>query len=128
VAGGSPVHVASELAGRPLAGIGLAGPPAVRGRELDLVARLLAAELDVRECGSASLGPSRVSDGHWDAYLEFGIGLWDVWPGAVLVTEGGSRATGWDGNPLAALPDAVIATSPAAAGHVIRALAGMAGT
>ena len=64
---------------------------------LALQSRLTAAEIEVRQQGSAALGLASVACGRLDAYIEAHINSWDVLAGLVLVGEAG----GWSNDFLA---------------------------
>lgn len=109
---GIRLRIAPDPTGRPLVGTGFGTSGVVREHQVSIADRLLRAGFEIREPGSASTGLCRVAAGQYDGYLEFGIGTWDVVPGALLVREAGGVVTGWAGQELE--PDAgeVLAATP----------------
>lgn len=55
----------------------------------------------VRRLGSAALDMAYVACGRLDAFWEYGLHVWDVAAGAVIVGAAGGRVTDLNGNPLA---------------------------
>jgi myo-inositol-1(or 4)-monophosphatase len=110
---GRRLEVAAPPSGRPLAGTGFGTAGVVRERQTTIADRLLRAGFDIREPGSASIGLCRVAEGAYDGYLEFGIGVWDVLPGALVVAEAGGVVSNWNGAPLERAPNDVVAATPA---------------
>ncbi|MDN3270120.1 inositol monophosphatase family protein [Streptomyces sp. MA15] len=109
----APLHIGDRPPGRPLVATGFGTDGVVRGRQRSVADRLLNAGFEIREPGSASTGLCRVASGAYDGYLEFGIGVWDTVPGALLVVEAGGTVTGWGGAPFTSRHDNVVAASPA---------------
>src|SRR5204863_4414532 len=62
-----------------------------------LLARLLAAGVQIQRAGSGALGLAYVADGRIDAYCELHINSWDVLAGLLLIQEAG----GWTNDFLA---------------------------
>ncbi|MFJ5110014.1 inositol monophosphatase family protein [Streptomyces sp. NPDC088551] len=110
---GVRLRVPDPRPGRPLAGTGFGTEGVVRGQQRSVADRLLNAGFEIREPGSASTGLCRVASGAYDGYLEFGIGVWDTAPGALLVTEAGGTVTGWGGGEFVAARGHLVAASPA---------------
>lgn len=54
----------------------------------------------VRRLGSAALDMAYVACGRLDAFWEYGLHIWDVAAGAVIVEAAGGRVTDLNGNPL----------------------------
>ncbi|MEU9849578.1 inositol monophosphatase [Streptomyces sp. NPDC047985] len=106
-----PLRIADRPPGRPLAGTGFGTEGVVRGRQRSVADRLLDAGFEIREPGSASTGLCRVACGAYDGYLEFGIGIWDTVPGALLVAEAGGVVTGWGGDAFTSRHDNIVAAS-----------------
>ncbi|WP_051764220.1 inositol monophosphatase family protein [Streptomyces sp. NRRL F-5135] len=107
------LRVSVPRTGRPLAGTGFGTDGVVRGQQRCVADRLLDAGFEIREPGSASTGLCRVASGAYDGYLEFGIGVWDTAPGALLVTEAGGTVTGWGGETFVAARGHLVAAAPA---------------
>ncbi len=64
---------------------------AVRLRQAEAVARLLAEVRDVRRLGSAALDLCYVGAGRADAYVEEGLQEWDLAAGGLVAQEAGAR-------------------------------------
>ncbi|MEU4656072.1 inositol monophosphatase family protein [Streptomyces sp. NPDC023723] len=118
---GVPLRVAGAPPGRPLAGTGFGTDGVVRERQRSVADRLLGAGFEIREPGSASTGLCRVASGSYDGYLEFGVGVWDTVPGALLVQEAGGVVTGWGGEAFTPRDGHVVAASPAVHGPLVAA-------
>ena len=89
---------------------GFAYDPARRGRQGEVVAKLLPQVRDIRRMGAAALDLCSVASGRVDAYYEAGLSIWDLAAGALIAEEAGARLGSIDGGPLR--PDYVLATHP----------------
>lgn len=89
---------------------GFAYDPARRGRQGEVVAKLLPQVRDIRRMGAAALDLCSVAAGRVDAYYEAGLQMWDLAAGALIAEEAGARLGAIDGGPLR--PDYVLATHP----------------
>jgi myo-inositol-1(or 4)-monophosphatase len=76
-----------------------------------LFERLTRQSLGVRRDGSAALDLAYVACGRIDAYWEWGLSLWDVAAGALLVTEAGGQVSGLLGQPVALETGEILATN-----------------
>lgn len=97
------------------------------GRLLDpphgpAVADLARAAASARACGDLA-SPAMLLDGRADAWLEYGVKVWDVAPLAVLVEEAGGRFTDFAGR-ASIESGSVVATNGRLHAHVLAALAG----
>ena len=106
---GQPIRVNRRGDPALVVGTGFAAGGGLGARQQELVGALLAAGAEIREPGSASLGLARVAAGMYDAYLEEGLGPWDIIPGALLVEEAGGVVSDLGGQPLPDRPQSVIA-------------------
>ncbi|KAA6213144.1 inositol monophosphatase [Streptomyces albofaciens JCM 4342] len=116
-----PLRIPGRPPGRPLAGTGFGTEGVVRERQCSVADRLLRAGFEIREPGSASTGLCRVASGAYDGYLEFGIGVWDTVPGALLVSEAGGTVTGWGGGAFTPRHGHLVAASPAVHERLVEA-------
>ncbi|MFI6638942.1 inositol monophosphatase family protein [Streptomyces sp. NPDC050504] len=116
-----PLRLADRPPGRPLAGTGFGTEGVVRERQCSVADRLLRGGFEIREPGSASTGLCRVASGSYDGYLEFGIGVWDTVPGALLVGEAGGVVTGWGGGAFTPRHGHLVAASRAVHGELVEA-------
>ncbi|MBU3864076.1 inositol monophosphatase [Streptomyces sp. 4503] len=107
------LHIPERPPGRPLAGTGFGTEGVVREQQRSVADRLLRGGFEIREPGSASTGLCRVASGAYDGYLEFGIGVWDTVPGALLVSEAGGTVTGWGGEVFTPRDGHLVAASHA---------------
>jgi myo-inositol-1(or 4)-monophosphatase len=121
---GTPVHASTqEDLGQALVGTGFAYDATVRGRQGELVARLLPEVRDVRRLGAAALDLAWAAGGRLDAFFERGLKSWDRAAGELLCVRAGLeliRLPEEDG-----LPDGVLVAPPALAGR-LRELVGHA--
>lgn len=69
-------------------------------RAFDLFKRLTRLTLGVRRDGSAALDLAYVANGRIDAYWEWGLSLWDIATGVLLVEESGGVCTHHDASDL----------------------------
>lgn len=68
---------------------GFAYDPAVRARQVEVVARLVPRARDVRRMGSAALDLAWLAAGRYDAYFERTVQWWDVAAGTLLCRRAG---------------------------------------
>ena len=52
----------------------------------------------IRRSGSAALDLAWVAAGRYDAYWEYGLSLWDIAAGIIIIREAGGVVTGLDGS------------------------------
>jgi myo-inositol-1(or 4)-monophosphatase len=87
----------SDLAGSVVhAGLPRLGAPN-RDRYLSKLARLMGETASTRRLGSAALALAYVAAGRGDAFIEPGLGAWDVAAGLVIVREAGGLVSDLDG-------------------------------
>jgi myo-inositol-1(or 4)-monophosphatase len=85
-----------------------------RGRRAAHAARLVAilpAVRDIRRSGAASVDLCHVACGRVDAYVEEGLGPWDLAAGELIAREAGCRSGDLEGGP--ARPAQVLVANPA---------------
>ncbi len=82
-----------------------------RGRQGELVGRLLPRIRDIRRMGAAALDLCSVAAGRVDAYYEVGLARWDLAAGALVAEEAGARLGSLDGGPVR--PASVLVAHPA---------------
>ncbi|AWB92073.1 inositol monophosphatase family protein [Aeromicrobium chenweiae] len=73
--------------------------PEIRAKQAAAMASFLPQVADVRRIGSAALDLCALAEGHYDAYFEQGLHLWDHAAGALVATESGLVVSGLDGGP-----------------------------
>jgi myo-inositol-1(or 4)-monophosphatase len=96
-----------------LVATGFAYDSAMRGRQGDVVARLLPEVRDIRRLGTASLDLCFVASGRFNAYFERTLSPWDHAAGALIAREAGARVSGLNG--AAPSRDFILAAEPALA-------------
>ena len=69
----------------------------VRPDNLDLMPELVRSIQGVRRCGSAALDLCNVAAGRFDGYWEWGLQLYDIAAGALILEEAGGRITDYSG-------------------------------
>jgi myo-inositol-1(or 4)-monophosphatase len=74
------------------------------------VANLIPHIRDIRRLGAASLDLCNVACGRVDAYVEDGLGPWDLAAGQLIAVEAGAVATDWAGGPIT--PAKVFVSAP----------------
>lgn len=84
---------------------------AVNAISLENITKLVDAVHGIRNLGSAALNMCMVALGGADAYLEFGIHIWDFGAGAIIVREAGGVAVDPTGGPLNFLSRRLLAAS-----------------
>lgn len=80
---------------------------------LALQSRLMGAEFEIRQQGSAALGLASVACGRLDAYVEAHINSWDVLAGLVLVGEAGGWCNDFLANEGLMKGNPILACTPA---------------
>lgn len=90
---------------------------------LDAFARLTLATQGVRRGGAAALDLAYVAAGRLDGFWEPGLKPWDLAAGILLVTEGGGRVSGYDGEPFSPWGRDVVATNGSLHALLLEALA-----
>ncbi len=81
-----------------------------RGRQGEVVARVLPQVRDIRRMGAAAMDLCSVAAGRVDAYYEAGLSIWDLAAGALIATEAGAQLGSLDGGPVR--PESVLAAHP----------------
>jgi myo-inositol-1(or 4)-monophosphatase len=66
--------------------------------QLSLIKNLYSNSLTLRRTGSTALDLAFVASGKLDAFLGYGMKLWDFAAGALLVTEAGGFITNFNGD------------------------------
>jgi myo-inositol-1(or 4)-monophosphatase len=107
----APIHVADpvplELA---LINTGFAYAAATRGRQGEVVTRLLPMVRDIRRFGTASLDLCMVANGRTNAYFERTLSPWDHAAGAIIAREAGAVVKGF--GDAAPTRDFILAAEP----------------
>jgi myo-inositol-1(or 4)-monophosphatase len=75
---------------------GFSYDPEVRGRQAEMLTRLITTVRDVRRLGSAALDLAWLAAGRYDGYVEFALHRWDYSAGSLLVTEAGGAVAAWE--------------------------------
>lgn len=89
---GQPIHVsACASLGLALVTTGFSYRADIRGRQADVIQRLLPAARDIRCFGSAALQLCWVAAGRVDAYFERDTKIWDYAAAMLVATEAGAR-------------------------------------
>ncbi len=114
---GTPIHGSGQhdLA-QALVATGFGYDAPVRGRQGELVARLLPHVRDVRRLGAAALDMAWVAAGRMDAYYERGIKAWDRAAGDLLCERAGLELVELPAEGI--LPAGVLAAPPALVGRL----------
>ncbi len=110
----APIRIADpvplELA---LINTGFAYNATTRGRQGEVIARLLPLVRDIRRMGTASLDLCMVANGRTNAYIERTLSPWDHAAGAIIAREAGAVVTGF--GDAAPSRDLILAAEPALA-------------
>ncbi|MBI9000616.1 inositol monophosphatase [Corynebacterium sp. CCM 9185] len=77
--------------GHALVATGFSYDSALRGRQAEMLARMLPRVRDIRRMGSAALDLCQVACGRVDAYYEHALNGWDFAAGIVIARESGAR-------------------------------------
>lgn len=83
-----------------LVATGFGYDPERRRRQGRRTAWLLPRVRDVRRFGAAAVELCHVAAGRVDAYVEDGLGAWDIAAGALIATEAGATASDFTGGPV----------------------------
>ena len=65
----------------------------------------------IRNAGSAALNLCMIAEGFADAYFDFGLHVWDITAGIVVLTEAGGVVMDTEGQPIDILSRRVLAAS-----------------
>ncbi|WP_205698924.1 inositol monophosphatase family protein [Conexibacter sp. SYSU D00693] len=84
---------------------------AQRGRQAELVTRVIQRVRDVRRMGSAALDLAWTAAGRYDAYFEHGVKAWDTRAGELLCARAGLEVVRLDGGGV--LPAGILVAPPA---------------
>ncbi|MFF0544572.1 inositol monophosphatase family protein [Nocardia thailandica] len=76
-----------------LVATGFAYGRARRGRQAELLTRVLPEIRDIRRLGAAAMDLCLVAEGRLDGYYEHGLNAWDWAAGALVAAEAGARVT-----------------------------------
>lgn len=113
----APIRIAEpvplELA---LINTGFAYNATTRGRQGEVVTRLLPRVRDIRRMGTASLDLCMVANGRTNAYFERTLSPWDHAAGAIIAREAGAVVTGF--GDAAPSRDFILAAEPVLAGRL----------
>lgn len=115
--GGRRLHVVSSAdrpeptIGTALVATGFGYDPERRRRQGRRTAWLLPRVRDIRRFGAAAVELCHVAAGRVDAYLEDGLGAWDIAAGVLVATEAGAVASDFSGGPVR--PAQVVVAHPA---------------
>jgi myo-inositol-1(or 4)-monophosphatase len=93
-----------------------------RGRQADVLRRVLPNVRDIRRSGAAAVDLCWVACGRVDAFYERGLGPWDYAAGALIAHEAGAQVGDLDGGPVSSA--FALATAPALFGPLRDMLAG----
>jgi myo-inositol-1(or 4)-monophosphatase len=93
-----------------LAGTGFSYDATRRGRQAEVLARVLPHVRDIRRMGGAAMDLCSVACGRLDVFYERSLNVWDVAAGALIVREAGGLVTDLDGVP--ALSGMTVAAPP----------------
>jgi myo-inositol-1(or 4)-monophosphatase len=108
---GEPIACSRQTEpGRALVATGFAYDPARRGRQAQVVARMISQIRDIRRMGAAAIDLCSVAFGRVDAYYERSLGPWDYAAAALIASEAGALIGNLDGGP--ASPAFVFAAPP----------------
>jgi len=93
-----------------LVGTGFNYSAAERGRQSEVLTRVMPLVRDIRQFGAASLDLAWTAAGRLDAFFERGLERWDWAAGALLITEAGGAVQVLDAEPPR--PAGVVAAHP----------------
>jgi myo-inositol-1(or 4)-monophosphatase len=65
----------------------------------------------IRRLGAASIDLCYVAAGRYDGYYEYGLKIWDIAAGKIILEEAGGTATNMDGTPLDPKKGMLLATN-----------------
>lgn len=104
-----------------LVGTGFAYRKPKRAWQGRFIASLLPQIRDIRRMGAASVDLCSVASGRLDAYVEEGLGPWDLAAGAIIATEAGAVISDWSDGPVR--PGQVFVSTPGIATNLRKAIA-----
>ena len=106
-----PIRVSGATdVSKALVATGFGYDPEQRGRQGEVVARLLPQIRDIRRMGAAAVDLCSVACGRVDAYFERGLSLWDCAAGLLIASEAGARTGAIEGGPP--VPESMLVTAP----------------
>ncbi|MRJ77700.1 inositol monophosphatase [Aeromicrobium sp. SMF47] len=73
--------------------------PEIRAKQAAAMGAFLPQVADIRRTGSAALNLCALAEGHYDAYFEQGLHVWDHAAAGLVAVESGLVVTGLDGVP-----------------------------
>jgi myo-inositol-1(or 4)-monophosphatase len=82
-----------------LAGTGFSYDAARRGRQAEVLARVIPHVRDIRRMGGAAVDLCSVGCARLDVFYERGLNLWDVAAGGLIAREAGALVTDIEGRP-----------------------------
>lgn len=92
------------------------GLPYRTDQELDVylatLSALLARTSGIRRAGSAALDLAYVAAGRFDAFWEFGLNIWDIAAGVLLIQEAGGLVSDMDGGQTFMHSGDIVAANP----------------
>jgi myo-inositol-1(or 4)-monophosphatase len=94
-----------------LAGTGFSYDAARRGRQAEVLVRVIPHVRDIRRMGGAALDLCSVGCARLDVFYERGLNLWDVAAGGLVAREAGALVTDIEGRP--SLSGMIVAAPPA---------------
>ncbi len=108
---GSPIAVNSPIdLSETLLSTGFSYLPEKRENQGKVLVDILPNVRDIRRSGSAANDLACVASGKVDAYFEYGLNIWDIAAGLIIVQEAGGKVSDLEGNFPSG--DFVIAASP----------------
>jgi myo-inositol-1(or 4)-monophosphatase len=110
---------------RAVVATGFGYDPALRARQVAVVAPMLPAVADIRRLGSAALDLCFLAAGRVDAFFEAGLNAWDHAAGGLIAEEAGCVVSGLRGQPPSARM--VAAAGPALAADFFALLESLGG-
>ena len=115
---GSPIAVNSPTdLSETLLSTGFSYLPEKRKNQGKVLIEILPKVRDIRRSGSAANDLSCVASGKVDAYFEYGLNIWDIAAGLIIVQEAGGKVSDLEGNFPSG--DFVVAASPTIHTHLL---------
>ena len=115
---GSPIAVNSPKdLSETLLSTGFSYLPEKRKNQGKVLVEILPNVSDIRRSGSAANDLTCVASGKVDAYFEYGLNIWDIAAGLIIVQEAGGKVSDLEGNFPSG--DFVIAASPTIHTHLL---------
>jgi len=115
---GSPIAVNSPIGlSETLLSTGFSYLPEKRENQGKVLVEILPKVRDIRRSGSAANDLACVASGKVDAYFEYGLNIWDIAAGLIIVQEAGGKVSDLEGNFPS--EDFVIAASPTIHTHLL---------